>query len=317
LALSPDGRWLAHGGFPHLHLRDRASLREVARLPVSAPVIYEGNSEIQFSADGRLLAAIVGGSPSLWEVASSRPVLAPDPRDRPTRAAFNFGSPYHQVLSPDGRLLVSYLPGDTAVIWDVASLLKGAEGVPRAGADDPEALWADLASGDAGTAYRAVFALADDPARALPLLAWRMAPAAAPDPARLAACIADLGSPKFAAREAATEALEGLGELAAPALREALSADPGAESRGRIEALIASSIGPVRSRETLRRLRAIAALERAGTPEARQLLERLASGAPGARETAEAKASLARLAAARRPGTSGGPDGRSSWIRGG
>jgi hypothetical protein len=37
-------------------------------------------------------------------------------------------------------------------------------------------------------------------------------------------------------------------------------------------------------------------LERIGTPEARQLLKRLATGAPGARLTREAKASLERLA---------------------
>jgi hypothetical protein len=41
-------------------------------------------------------------------------------------------------------------------------------------------------------------------------------------------------------------------------------------------------------------LRAIAALERVGTPDARALLERMARGNPGAIETCDAKASLER-----------------------
>ena len=53
--------------------------------------------------------------------------------------------------------------------------------------------------------------------------------------------------------------------------------------------------GPVIGADDLRMLRAIEVLERIGTPEAKELLGRLAKGAPGARLTAEAKGSLARL----------------------
>ena len=56
-----------------------------------------------------------------------------------------------------------------------------------------------------------------------------------------------------------------------------------------------TSVGLVASRETLRRLRAIAVLEKLGTPEARRVLERLASGFEGARETRDARAALRRL----------------------
>ena len=56
-----------------------------------------------------------------------------------------------------------------------------------------------------------------------------------------------------------------------------------------------TSVGPIASGETLRRVRAIAVLETAGTPEAQWLLERLASGLESARVTRDAKASVRRL----------------------
>jgi hypothetical protein len=47
--------------------------------------------------------------------------------------------------------------------------------------------------------------------------------------------------------------------------------------------------------QTLRSLRAIEVLEHLATPEARQVLQKLAEGAPNVRLTREAKAALARL----------------------
>jgi WD40 repeat protein len=56
-----------------------------------------------------------------------------------------------------------------------------------------------------------------------------------------------------------------------------------------------TSLGPIASGETLRRLRAISVLEKIGTPDARRILEQLASGLEGARETRDAKAALRQL----------------------
>jgi hypothetical protein len=50
------------------------------------------------------------------------------------------------------------------------------------------------------------------------------------------------------------------------------------------------------SGEALRAWRTLEALEAMGTPDAKQVLKRLAQGAEGARLTSEAKASLERLA---------------------
>jgi hypothetical protein len=56
-----------------------------------------------------------------------------------------------------------------------------------------------------------------------------------------------------------------------------------------------TEVRPITSGETLRRLRAISVLEKIGTPEARRVLEQLASGLEGARETHDAKATIRRL----------------------
>src|SRR5262249_11604410 len=107
--------------------------------------------------------------------------------------------------------------------------------------------------------------------------------------------IADLDSDRFAVRQKATEELERLEELAAPALRQALEGKPSLEAGRRIRALL-ERVRTIPPRESLRGLRAIETLECIGTPDAQQVLKSLAQGTPEARLTQEAKAALQRLA---------------------
>jgi hypothetical protein len=117
------------------------------------------------------------------------------------------------------------------------------------------------------------------------------------DAKRLAGLVADLNHDEFAVREKATDELEKLGRVAEPALRQALTEMPPLEARRRIERILGKLPGTVPwPVERLRVLRAIDALEKMGTAEARRVLEGIAKGAPDAGLVADAQGSLDRLA---------------------
>jgi hypothetical protein len=286
---APDGKTLATAGHGKLFLREAATGREVRQL------VRQDNQflirSVVFSPDGRALAAACyDGKVRIWETASGK-----------ERRQFKYIFPprVYPVISvafaPDGRSLVSAHYNNTAVLWDVYAPRKpGPPGKLRAEA--LEELWTDLACEVAHTAYEAVCQLAARPTSSVPFLRSRLRPAVA-DSERTARLIADLDSDRFAARERATRELEKL--QAEPALRRALAADPSPEARRRIAHLLNryEKAGP--PPEQLRELRVVEVLEQAGTPEAQQILELLARGAPGARLTEEASGAFQRLA--RRP----------------
>jgi len=97
----------------------------------------------------------------------------------------------------------------------------------------------------------------------------------------------------FDVREKAARELRDLGELAVPALREALAQRPSLEVRRRAEGIL-EELAEL-SADQRRAVRAVEALEHIGTQPARQVLGVLAGGAPQARLTREARAALRRL----------------------
>jgi hypothetical protein len=107
----------------------------------------------------------------------------------------------------------------------------------------------------------------------------------------MARLLAALDSNRFAEREQAVQELEKLGFGAEPGLRQALATKPSPEVRRRIDRLLEN----LQRAPMLQSLRALEILEHIGTVEAQQILESLAKGAPEARLTQEAKASLDRL----------------------
>ena len=148
-----------------------------------------------------------------------------------------------------------------------------------------------LLEGEARTAQRAIHALADSPEQTVHLLSKRLKPMTA-DRAVVDKLLVNLESDAFTERESASRNLARIRDCVAPKLQKVLQEKPSLELRQRIETILAETRRlPV---ETVRTLRAIAVLERIGTPEARCILETLCTGA-AVPETRAAQAALERL----------------------
>ncbi len=141
-------------------------------------------------------------------------------------------------------------------------------------------LWDDLADADAGKACAAGWQLAADPAASVPFLQKHLRPAEV-DAARIAKLLAALDGDDFKAREKASRGLAELGDLAGPAVRQALAGKPSPETRRRLEQLARGLDKPVEDAEEARALRGVEVLEHIGSADARKLLEELSHGAEG------------------------------------
>jgi hypothetical protein len=220
----------------------------------------------------------------LWEVATGK---------ERWRYEGHLGPVVKLAFSADGRRLASAGGDTSALVWSVMGRQRPDVTLDR---QRLEALWGDLAGADAVRAWRAACTLAVAPELTPPWVRDHLRPASADDARRIARLVADLDSAAFAARQRAARELEKLGELAEPALRQALDGRPSAEVRRQAERLLANLGGPVQSPEVLRGLRAVEMLEHIGTAEARRELERLAREAPAGRLRKEARAAVGRLA---------------------
>jgi RNA polymerase sigma factor (sigma-70 family) len=292
VAFSPDSRILVTGSFPlsdavqqatgrpvnQLYVWDVARGQRVAPLPQGLPT---GATAAAFAPDGRTFAtASLDGTTLLWEVATwSVRAEFRGHRDRVTALAF----------APDGRLLSGGL--DTTVLaWDPRPPRPRAR--PALGT-----AWDDLGRAEAKPAFAAQGRLLASPAESIALFAEKIKAVEPADPKRLARLIADLDSPVFATRQQATSDLKGIGSQAAPAVREAVKKADSLEIRRRLENLLDEWDNRAPSPAELRMLRAVEVLEWANTPEARKLLTRWATGAPGTRLTAAAEGALQRVKA--------------------
>jgi hypothetical protein len=262
------------------------------RLDSGGPAYWFG--DWVFSPEGRTLAVGgAGGVVRLLETASSQ--------DR-ARFAGHGGDITALAFSPDGYRLASGSRDTTVLVWDVTGRLEG--GHLRAAslsAADMEKLWAELVADDAGRAGRAVWALAADPARAVPYLRERLRTVAVDVTkalARVSQLVSDLDAAAFPVRQKAKAELARQGGAAEPATREALAKSPSPEVRHSLEQLLQALVTdrPIPSRETLRGVRGVEVLERTGTREAREALQAVAANAPAASALAhEARTALDRL----------------------
>jgi hypothetical protein len=201
--------------------------------------------------------------------------------------------------TPEARQLLDKLSKGAAGAGLTTEAKAALDRLAAAKASSPQPtddeLWAGLADDDAARAFTAARHLALHPPQAVPLLRKHLRPVPLADDKLVARFIADLESEDFKVREKAAEGLEKYGEQVVPALRKALTGRPSLESRKRIENLI-EQFTQQTPPPLLRALRGVEVLEHVATPEARQVLQTVAGGAPPARLTREAQASLQRLA---------------------
>lgn len=281
--LSPDGRWLAtYGSADRLGeagsftLWDATTGRELRSWPAAVGYLRS----LVFSPDGRMLASAGcyltknKGTLSLWETATGK-------RRRDFEGHEDLVESV--AFSPDGHRLAA-ASGDAPVyVWDI---WPGVPAGRKLSADELERCYTDLAGEDAAMAFRAIRLLSTAPEQATPFLRERLKRVPMPDAERVRRLIADLDSKKFNERQKAAVELERLGDAAAHLLEQAVSKASSVETRQRLEKLLARF--ETATTQGIRIVRAVEALEWTRTPEARELIDDLAQGAPGALLTREA-----------------------------
>jgi RNA polymerase sigma factor (sigma-70 family) len=288
VAFSPDGRRVAlGGGAAAILVYDTGTGQETHRITGIPDNLCNA---IAFAPDGRTVASggLVDSTIRLWELATG---------GERRHFSGHEGGVDVVAFSPDGRRVVSGARDTTALVWDRTG--RGASAASPKIVLAPaewEKRWDELGSPNAADAEPAIWALIAYPGQTVKFFQARLQPVPQVDPQRLTQLVTDLDSKEFARRDKAVQDLTSLGELAEPALQGALKKKPPLEVRRRIEQLLDKRQKEGPSPGELRAVRAMEVLEYLGTPEARHVLAPLAQGAPQARLTQEAKASLERLA---------------------
>jgi WD40 repeat protein len=257
--------------------------------------LFHIDGRIEFaalSADGRRLVTADPEALRLWDVRTGELLLRwPWPADSVRHPLL---TPIHSLaFLPNDRALVTGMNDGTLLVWDMTPPTPKADLAQHLDCKQLDAAWADLAD-DARRAYRAIYTLAASPEQALPFLAKHLRPVAVVEAKQVDKLLADLDSEQFTVRQAAAKQLTDMGTQIELALWRVLESKPSLEVRNRVQA-IQEALRGVPPVATLRTLRAIRVLEHIGTPEARDVLRRIVTGAPGARQTREAAAALKRL----------------------
>jgi hypothetical protein len=277
VAFSPDRRRMVSA-----HLNGTWSVRDATTGEVLKEVQgLQHVWSVAFSPSGWLLAVASDNSVRVHDTATWQEVARFDGHDGTVRNVF-FGA--------DDATLVSASPEDgTALVWSLKP--------PAGGTPEPAKLWDDL-SGDGPALRRAVWAAAQHPDTAVKLFREKWPVPDRPlDVERARKLIGDLDSATFEVRESAEAELVKLGRPAEAELRKALAESTSAEVKRRLEKILdrwsphtAAAYPATEARE----LRAVWALELAGTPEAKKLLEAWAAAKVGNRLSEAAAAALRR-----------------------
>jgi RNA polymerase sigma factor (sigma-70 family) len=247
--------------------------------PAGIPGLRDAVADsVALSADNRaLLVGDAAGLLSLVEVATGK-----------ERASFGHtGGVVSVAFHPDGTKAVSSGREDPVYVWN----LLGDPG--RWDSNKADAVWADLASSDAKSAFAAVRKLRANPAEAITFLKDRVKVPAVPADDTVAAWLKALDAPAFADREKAQRELTAVAGLIRPKL-EAARKSASAEAGRRLDQVLKALDERV-TPDGFREIRACEVLEGIRSPEAVRVLKAWAGGPGGYRLTIEATESLERL----------------------
>jgi WD40 repeat protein len=279
IALSPGGSLLAAPRPAEIELRNtRRKESRFVRLG------QETVRALAFSPDERLLLCLDSeDSVRLYEFATGSEVM---------RLGGGHVGSIHSVAFLGGTRAVTGGGDSTALVWDLAVDLGGR--TPGGALTEQEftRLWRELASEDGRLAMAAVWRLASAE-KAGPQMRDALNPLFGVDPAEVRQRVAELNHRRFVVRAQARARLIWLGRAAAPALSLALENGPSLEMRRRIEDLMEQL--PSAEGERLRADRVVQALESAGSPEAKELLEALQTKAWSAEVRSAARLALVRI----------------------
>jgi WD40 repeat protein len=238
------------------------------------------------SPDVKLLALVgPSGSVHVWNVLTGKELTV----FKGHRVAVNA-----LAFAPHGKTLASASDDTTALLWDVTKIARPALPAKALQPGDLDQWWQVLADHDAAKAFAAMGEFVAVPKEGVAWIKDRVKPAAPLDIKRVEELLRQLDDDKFQVRDKASGELLKIGELLLPVLDKVLAGNPLPESRRRLEELRGKMTALVLTGERLRVVRAVEVLELIGTPAARQVLEGLAAGAPGALVTTSAQAALQR-----------------------
>jgi WD40 repeat protein len=301
VAYSPDGRTLGVFTDTHLLLVELATTKVRAQITVGKAMkqdqqmmrvrmrmrmMEEGlfpSGGFAFAPNGRMVV-VAGAHGTLrrfeWPTLRELPPL-PDHSAGVMTLGFNADGKKLLSFGFDQKLFV--WPADAQRDWRPKAVTPNEELLAR--------LWESLNSDDPVDLFGCAQVFASVPGPSVAFLRKRLTPVQKGNSERIDKLVADLLKDDYNARKRAIVELRKIGAPALPALRQAAERD----EEGLVQSLLfelesLSSASP----DEARALRALAALERIDTDEARALLGDLAKGASEAPFTLEAKAALER-----------------------